>query len=265
MNYKNSLIITSIETIKNEGLKGFIDYHLLNIMKFKLYNLKDKLLFEKLKLDTNKNKYLKEQNSDNISKVFDYANKFRIFTPSIRPAQLKSEFVKFSKLLKSRKINNVLEIGTANGGTLYLLSRIINKRGVIVSLDLEQPKWKQGFYKSFALGEQQIFLVAGNSHKKQTLKKVKKIFLNKKVDLLFIDGDHSYDGVKSDFNMYKGLVKIGGIIAFHDIAAGYIINPHWAEVNKFWVRLEGKYKHVEIIEDKIRQRAFGIGVIYYHR
>lgn len=265
MAYRNNLIITSIDTIKNEGLKRFINYHLLYIMKFKLDDLKDQLLFKKLKFDPNKNKYLLQQNNHDINKVFDYANKFRAFTPSIRPAQLKSEFAKFSKLIKSRKIKNVLEIGTANGGTLYLFSRIINKNGIIVSLDLETPEWKQSFYKSFALGKQQIFLVAGNSHKKQTLKRIKKILRNKKIDLLFIDGDHSYKGVKSDFNLYKDLVKNGGIIAFHDIAAAYIINSHWAEVNKFWIRLKRKYKHIEIIEDKNRQRAFGIGVMYYHR
>ncbi len=265
MVYKYSLITTSIKTIKSEGLKRFIKYHLLYIIKVKLDNLKDSLLFKKLKFDPNNNKYLTKQNNYDINKVFDYANKFRVFTPSIRPAQLKSEFVKFLKLLKSRKIKNVLEIGTANGGTLYLFSRTINKNGIIVGIDLKMPEWRQRLYKSFALGKQQIFLISGNSHNKQTLKRVKKILRNKKIDLLFIDGDHSYEGVKSDFDLYKDLVKNGGIIAFHDIAAGYIINPHWAEVNKFWIRLKRKYKHIEIIEDKNRQRALGIGVIYYYR
>jgi predicted O-methyltransferase YrrM len=38
-----------------------------------------------------------------------------------------------------------------------------------------------------------------------------------KVDFLFIDADHSYEGVKKDFEMYSPLVRKGGIIAFHDI------------------------------------------------
>ena len=36
------------------------------------------------------------------------------------------------------------------------------------------------------------------------------------VDLLFIDGDHSYDGVIADWNAYKGFVKAGTIVVFHD-------------------------------------------------
>jgi len=36
------------------------------------------------------------------------------------------------------------------------------------------------------------------------------------VDLLFIDGDHTYDGVKADWNTYRGFLEIGSVIAFHD-------------------------------------------------
>jgi predicted O-methyltransferase YrrM len=36
------------------------------------------------------------------------------------------------------------------------------------------------------------------------------------VDYLFIDGDHSYAGLKSDWNAWKRLVAEGGIVALHD-------------------------------------------------
>lgn len=37
-----------------------------------------------------------------------------------------------------------------------------------------------------------------------------------KIDFLFIDGDHSYDGVSKDFNLYSTIMNEGGIIAIHD-------------------------------------------------
>lgn len=37
-----------------------------------------------------------------------------------------------------------------------------------------------------------------------------------KIDLLFIDGDHSIEGCKADFELYAGKVVVGGFIAFHD-------------------------------------------------
>jgi predicted O-methyltransferase YrrM len=40
-----------------------------------------------------------------------------------------------------------------------------------------------------------------------------------KFDTIFIDGDHSYDGVKFDFDNALPLLEEGGIIIFHDIAS----------------------------------------------
>jgi len=38
------------------------------------------------------------------------------------------------------------------------------------------------------------------------------------LNFLFIDGDHSYEGVKKDWNLYKQFLKKGSIVAFHDIS-----------------------------------------------
>lgn len=36
------------------------------------------------------------------------------------------------------------------------------------------------------------------------------------LDLLFIDGDHSYEGVKADWEAYKHFLKPGSLVVFHD-------------------------------------------------
>lgn len=36
------------------------------------------------------------------------------------------------------------------------------------------------------------------------------------LDLFFIDGDHSYEGAKADWELYKDLLKPGAIVIFHD-------------------------------------------------
>jgi predicted O-methyltransferase YrrM len=41
------------------------------------------------------------------------------------------------------------------------------------------------------------------------------------LDLLFIDGDHSYEGAKADWEGYKSFLKKGSVVVFHDIG--------WAE------------------------------------
>lgn len=41
------------------------------------------------------------------------------------------------------------------------------------------------------------------------------------LDFLFIDGDHNYEGVKKDWDLYSTLLNKGALVAFHDIG--------WAE------------------------------------
>lgn len=42
-----------------------------------------------------------------------------------------------------------------------------------------------------------------------------------KIDFLFIDGDHSYEGVKTDFELYSKLLVDNGIIVIHDTDESY--------------------------------------------
>lgn len=46
------------------------------------------------------------------------------------------------------------------------------------------------------------------------------------IDLLFIDGDHSYAGVMRDMSAWIQWVKVGGTIIFHDAAPETNLNPH---------------------------------------
>jgi hypothetical protein len=60
-----------------------------------------------------------------------------------------------------------------------------------------------------------------------------------KFDFLFIDGDHSYAGVKRDFEMYSPLVKPGGWVGFHDINDTEIHRGFGCQVEQFWTELHG--------------------------
>lgn len=42
-----------------------------------------------------------------------------------------------------------------------------------------------------------------------------------KIDILFIDGDHSYEGIKKDFELYCNILSDNGIIIIHDTDADY--------------------------------------------
>ena len=59
-------------------------------------------------------------------------------------------------------------------------------------------------------------LIQKDSHKDETMSLIMKYLNGNKIDFLFIDGDHTYEGVKQDFEMYSPLLNKNGIIAFHD-------------------------------------------------
>lgn len=60
-------------------------------------------------------------------------------------------------------------------------------------------------------------MIYGDSRDQSTLQKLKDLLAGEPIDFLFIDGDHNYETVKSDFEMYSPLVKKGGAVGFHDI------------------------------------------------
>ena len=51
----------------------------------------------------------------------------------------------------------------------------------------------------------------------QTTKQFRKENKNKKYDYIYIDGDHSYEGVKFDFDSFWPKLNPGGFMLFHDI------------------------------------------------
>jgi predicted O-methyltransferase YrrM len=52
------------------------------------------------------------------------------------------------------------------------------------------------------------------------------------IDILFIDGDHSYEGVKFDFDHFGPQVRVGGLILLHDSTNAGKGFTKW-EVKKF--------------------------------
>jgi predicted O-methyltransferase YrrM len=71
-------------------------------------------------------------------------------------------------------------------------------------------------------------------------------------DLVFIDGDHSYEGARADFERWRGAVRPGGHLLFHDA----VDTGGWGTVHEGVLRLVG-----EIDRDPGFTRAGGAGTI----
>lgn len=180
----------------------------------------------------------------------------------LAPLQIRSELLSLATEVGALRARNSMEIGTYNGGTLFLLCRLADSNARIVSLDQHRGHLggaRKVIYYSFLRGRQRLNIITGDSHSDHTLARVSRHLGPEKLDFLFIDGDHSYNGVKLDFEMYSPLVHPGGVIAFHDIVA----HPPEAQchVKEFWDEVKPRYRHREII-DNPQQQWGGIGVLY---
>ncbi len=174
-------------------------------------------------------------------------------------------------LLKRRKLRTVIEIGTAKGGTLYAWCRIARPDALIISIDLPGGPFGGGYtfndmkkFRKFRRKDQKLCFLRKDSHKVATKRELIKRLNGRKIDFLLIDGDHRYQGVRKDWQLYAPLVKENGIIAFHDI----LFHPKVTKckVYRLWNEIKDNFKHIEFIDiddDRGWGQWGGIGVLYY--
>ncbi|MGN6214153.1 class I SAM-dependent methyltransferase [Parafilimonas sp.] len=74
--------------------------------------------------------------------------------------------------------------------------------------------------------------------------------INEALDFIFIDGDHSYEGVTKDFELYNEKLSENGIIVFHDarIFPNGWTKPDWGPVQLIEKKIRGD-KSWKIIEE----------------
>jgi cephalosporin hydroxylase len=192
-------------------------------------------------------------------KLVDFCLKW----PAIRPVQTRSEIVEYACIVAEVLPRTVLEIGTFRGGTLFIHSRLAAPDATLISVDLPGSplgriwRWAHTpIFNRFTKNGQTLHLLRMDSHRSATQYAVSKLLNGRKLDLLFVDGDHSYAGVRSDFEMYSPLVRPGGLVAFHDIAVQLPPN----EVARFWNEIKPRYRYVEILH-RTTKDAMGIGVL----
>jgi predicted O-methyltransferase YrrM len=198
----------------------------------------------------------KTKRLEDIESILNY-----VYDPrnQIWPMQIREEIGNLLYVLKDESPQNILEIGTANGGTLFMLSHIATKDSKIITIDMPTNSsiLNTLFFQSFQKHNQKVFIINEDSHAENTKDKVMKILKGEKVDVLFIDGDHTYEGVKKDFQMYFPLVKQQGLVVFHDIVQGG--SNLVGDVPKFWQEIKRELSTQEIVKDW-DQGGCGIGI-----
>lgn len=143
------------------------------------------------------------------------------------------------ELLK-HDINTYAEIGIFKGGSHLLISNILklkNPKLESIGIDIQDKHMTEDIKKY-------INLHIGTSED----------YKGKKYDLVFIDGDHSYEGLATD---YENLGQYANIVMFHDIN-----DSTCPGVVKFWNEIKEGKEYKEFTYQTNNQPIQGIGIIF---
>jgi predicted O-methyltransferase YrrM len=192
-----------------------------------------------------------------IQETFRFAGGF------LEPIQVEDEITGLVTEVRNLRPRTIVEIGTSMGGTLYLWTRFAAPDATIVSIDLPQGKFGGGYsplriplYRRFARERQRLHLLRCDSHSPDTVGKVRELLDGQPLDFLFIDGDHTYEGVRKDWESYGELVRPGGLVAMHDVGMNY----DDTQVKRLWDEIKGQFQYREYLAHP--RGFYGIGSLY---
>ena len=160
-----------------------------------------------------------------------------------------------------------LEIGSMEGGSLWAFGRLFAPGNALIAVDRPirhtRPKLEAVATKMRRLGYD-IHLIIGSSHNSAIASAVDAALAGRTVDVLFIDGDHSAEGVRADVADYVPLVRPGGLVVMHDV--GPMMGRHGpgpeniTNCSAAWCYLAARHKRKLIV-----QQGAGYGMVWLDR
>ena len=187
----------------------------------------------------------------NIEELINYHVKDFLIEPTLFQ-QVYEEITTFGYWLKGFQANNILEIGFI-GSSFHIMSQL--STGKKVAVDYEDKG--RTIWSHYMMYGEDFKLFIADSQTEETRDKVKEFC--PEYDLIFIDGDHSYEGVRRDFELYQELLSPRGYIVFHDIDPDHIFRDGaGGQVYKFWQDLSyGSKTNIVTIKSSGKTTCFG--------
>jgi predicted O-methyltransferase YrrM len=137
----------------------------------------------------------------------------------------------------------IVEIGSWKGKSTYCLAKGLSE-GIVITIDPFDASGEPGSVELYQQQKGYIPLVEQFKNNMRRLNVLEKIEILvghseqfaeqfSKIDLLFIDGDHSIKGCESNFLSYSPALVSGGYLLFHDYdAARKDLGPTWVIENR---------------------------------
>lgn len=138
--------------------------------------------------------------------------------PLPKPNQDEWEFARLCELISERRPKVVLEIGMKEGGWIGGIAQHCAAGAHFVSVDVRNHYHAQRGSVADAVRKLggSLEIIIGDSRLPQTIAWVRAA-AEEPIDLLHVDGLHTYHACRSDYLNYAPLVRPGGLIVLHDV------------------------------------------------
>ena len=120
-----------------------------------------------------------------------------------------AELLTLAAICRHKRPSRIFEFGTHTGSSTLVMALNVPDQTEILTIDLEPSELVGSAYKSYVYGSK-IRQLYGDS------KTFDHTPYRNAVDLVFIDADHTYEGVKSDTEKAFEMLRSGGVIVWDD-------------------------------------------------
>jgi len=169
--------------------------------------------------------------------------------------QFPQDMVAIQEIVWRTKPDLIIETGIAHGGSLIFSASILELigKGKVLGIDIDIRKHNRKEIEKHPL-KKRIIMLEGSSLDENILTKVKKIALNKKRILLFLDSFHTKDHVLKELELYSPLIKKGGYIIVFDTMIEFM--PKGSFPKKLWGK--GNNPHTAVKKFLKKNKRFNI-------
>lgn len=201
--------------------------------------------------------------------------KWRYFSPVFESEQYNPEMLKYSPWTGHKRFaydyvrfmepSQIVELGSYYGCSAFSFLQAV-KDGKIKSDfygvdtwagdDYTQTDYKEDIYGAYKAVNDKCFSEVESHMLRMTFDEALCEFEDKSIDLLHIDGSHSYEDVKHDWMTWQNKVKDNGVVFFHDVGEDLLFGEKMGS-HIFWEELKEEMPYT--LEFKFSN---GLGILF---
>jgi hypothetical protein len=161
-------------------------------------------------------------------------------------------------LVAALRPETIVELGTQTGVSYFCFCQCVAEQGIVTRAhavdtwrgDAHTAAYDESIWEAVNAHNQEHYASFSTLHR-MYFEEALSGFADESIALLHIDGFHTYEAVRQDFETWYPKVRPGGIVLFHDVAARLLDFGAW----RYWNELQKAHETFWF------KHGYGLGVL----